>query len=101
MSHSGSGFTKGLLIGSIVGAGVALLYAPKSGEQLRHDMSSKANGLKTDVGRYMKRLRKSSDEMLDKARETVEAAAEAVTGGNGARESVRAIKEATSKVRTH
>ncbi len=30
---------KGILIGGLVGAGVALLYAPKSGKHLRHDMS--------------------------------------------------------------
>lgn len=101
MAQSGSGFTKGLLIGGIVGAGVALLYAPKSGEDLRRDMSRKANGLKNDMGRYMKRLRKSSDELIDKARETVEAAAEAITGRNGVHESVRAVKEATSKSRSY
>ncbi len=98
---SSGGFAKGLLIGGIVGAGVALLYAPKSGEALRGDMARKANGLKKDMGRYMKRLRRSSDEMIDKARETVAAATEIVTGSNGAHEPVRAVKEATSKSRSH
>ncbi len=95
------GFAKGLLIGGIVGAGVALLYAPKSGEALRRDMSRKANGMKNDMGRYMKRLRKNSDELIEQARDTVAAATEAVTGHNGVNQAARVVKEATSRSRTH
>ncbi len=101
MGNSGNGFTKGLLIGSIVGAGVALLYAPKSGEDLRADMGRKADDLKNDMGRYMKRLRKSSDDLIGKARESVEAVANTVTGHNSGHEIAQAVKESAAKIRTH
>lgn len=36
-------------LGAVVGAGAALLFAPKSGRELRHDLSVKAGELKTTV----------------------------------------------------
>lgn len=38
----GGNFWLGTLIGAAAGAAVALLYAPKPGEELRHDVSSTA-----------------------------------------------------------
>ncbi|WP_055105227.1 YtxH domain-containing protein [Paenibacillus ihumii] len=39
--QSGSTFTKGLIIGALLGAAAALLYAPKPGRELRSDLSEK------------------------------------------------------------
>jgi gas vesicle protein len=35
---SGAGFALGIVAGVVVGAGVALLFAPKPGRDLRHDL---------------------------------------------------------------
>ena len=44
MENGGSGdFFKGLLIGSLIGSVVALLYAPKSGKETREDINKKAD----------------------------------------------------------
>ncbi len=37
---SGGGLTKGLLVGGILGAAAALLLAPKSGRELRADLTN-------------------------------------------------------------
>lgn len=41
--QSGSTFTKGLLIGGLLGAAAALLYAPKPGRELRGDIADKVS----------------------------------------------------------
>jgi len=42
------GLAAGLLIGGAIGGAIALLYAPKSGRQLRYDISKKTNELLLD-----------------------------------------------------
>ncbi len=42
-------FIKGLVFGGLIGAGLALLYAPKSGKELRKDIKNKTAELKTDA----------------------------------------------------
>ncbi|TVX86751.1 YtxH domain-containing protein [Paenibacillus agilis] len=43
--NNGNNFAKGLLIGGLVGAAAALLFAPKSGRELRQDISYKAQSV--------------------------------------------------------
>ncbi len=43
------GLVTGTLIGGIIGAAIALLYAPKSGRELRTDIRQKTNKLLTDA----------------------------------------------------
>lgn len=64
---------KGILIGGLVGAGVALLYAPKSGKHLRQDMNIKVAGRKRS-------MKKTSDELLDNTRDMMNSITETVTG---------------------
>ncbi len=54
-------FLAGLAIGALVGAGVALLFAPQSGEETRRDVSRKARRLARDA-------RERYDTMRDKVR---------------------------------
>ena len=57
MSTKESNISKGLLIGfltgGIVGAAVALLYAPKSGKELRSDIKGKADDLLDEAEKYL------------------------------------------------
>ena len=46
---SGSSFAAGLLLGALVGAGVALLFAPQSGEQTRRLLRRRARKLAADA----------------------------------------------------
>ena len=45
-----SGFFAGLVWGSLVGAAVALLYAPKAGKELREDLTERAHEYKDLAG---------------------------------------------------
>ncbi len=65
-----NGFGKGLIIGGLVGAAVALLYAPQTGAQLRKDVRKKANGLRMDFDRYAHKVKKQTNGILGKVRET-------------------------------
>jgi gas vesicle protein len=42
-------FAAGLLIGALVGAGIALLVAPQSGEETRHAIARRARRLAADA----------------------------------------------------
>jgi gas vesicle protein len=42
-SGGGSGFAIGLLLGAVAGAGIALLFAPKPGAQLRGELGESMN----------------------------------------------------------
>lgn len=77
MGHDGRRartFLAGLAIGALVGAGVALLFAPQSGEETRHAVSRKAKRLARDArDRYdvmrekVRRARRERHEEADEA----------------------------------
>jgi gas vesicle protein len=87
MSKENSGLAKGLfigfLVGGIAGAVTALLYAPKSGRELRGDIKRKTDEIKGDVSDYIRstgtrttemvnRGKNRSDEIVASAREKAE-----------------------------
>ena len=72
MAEEKGGMAKGLLIGfvagAVAGAITALLYAPKSGKELRTDLKQKANNLKEDAAEYIKGARSKMGETASRAR---------------------------------
>ena len=63
--HQGSGMVTGLLIGAVVGAGLALLLAPASGSETRRRLKAKAQ----DLGNKANALGESAAAGSDSARE--------------------------------
>jgi gas vesicle protein len=62
MSIQIEGFIKGIVIGGVIGAAIAILYAPQSGRRTREDISEKAEDLlKKAKKEYEATLKKSSD----------------------------------------
>lgn len=61
--HSGRALAAGLLIGALIGAGLALLFAPQSGQETRRLIRRKAKHLADDaeerVGDLKARVRKA------------------------------------------
>jgi len=53
-NKTAKGLLIGFLAGTVVGAVIALLYAPKPGKELRADIKQKASDLKEDAEEYLK-----------------------------------------------
>jgi gas vesicle protein len=80
-SNFGKGLLIGFLTGGAIGAVIALLYAPKSGRELRSDIRHKADDYLDDAERYI-------SEAKDKAIDLI---------NEGKRKSDRLIKDAKDK----
>jgi gas vesicle protein len=78
---SGSGFTTGLVVGSLVGAAAALLYAPKKGNEFRNDLRDSSIKLK-------ERTMQKKDETMLKAK----------LGKMDAKDAVESMKEKSSSM---
>ncbi len=61
------GFVSGLLLGAIIGAGVALLAAPDTGRSTRRRLKKTATGLKDDAGDRWDELAEDVKERVDVA----------------------------------
>ncbi len=72
MSEDNRGMAKGLFIGflagSVVGAIAALLYAPKSGKDLRSDIRKKANEFAEDASDYVKSARSKAADLVNQGK---------------------------------
>ena len=72
MSSEKNGFTKGLVIGllagGVVGAITALLYAPKSGKDLRIDLKRKATDFAEEASEYVKVARSKTADTIHKGK---------------------------------
>jgi gas vesicle protein len=66
-------FLAGVGIGAIIGAGVALLLAPKSGVETREDLKKAAQ----DLSKSTEDLRRRSSEVFDSAKSKVQQAIDA------------------------
>jgi gas vesicle protein len=64
-------FWRGLAIGGVVGGVIALLLAPKSGQEIRRDIRKKADALKDEAERKMQRLRKDGRLLLVRTRKAL------------------------------
>ena len=72
MSDDKNGMARGLLIGfiagAVAGAVTALLYAPKTGKELRSDLKQKANNLRDDATDYLKGARSKINEAITRTK---------------------------------
>lgn len=74
----GGGFMMGLLTGTVLGAGLGMLLAPRAGSELRGQIGEQARNLGTRASDQYRRAadaagtwKERGREMVDKARETV------------------------------
>ena len=70
-SEAAGGFGMGLLVGLAIGAGVALLYAPNSGEKTRKLVKDRVLDAWDAGVDQMEDTRKQGKEMLDKVQKQV------------------------------
>src|SRR5262245_14765445 len=80
--QSGARFMLGVMTGAVIGAGVALLFAPRTGQDMRHQLGEQYRGLAERAGHTAQSLREgaqsireSAQHLRDQGREKVQRAA--------------------------
>lgn len=61
----GKGLLIGFLTGSVVGSVIALLYAPKSGKELRGDIKIKSDEFLEDAESYLQEAKHKANELIN------------------------------------
>lgn len=88
---NGGGFMLGLLTGTVLGAGLGMLFAPKAGAELRGQIGEQANNLSRVAQDQYRRASEVAGTVAERARETYNQVAER------ARDAVnRGVEEARS-----
>jgi gas vesicle protein len=78
---SGAGFMMGLLTGTVLGAGLGMLLAPKAGSELRGTIGEQARNLGSMAQEQYKRATESAGTWAEKGREFVDRTRDAVSRG--------------------
>jgi gas vesicle protein len=79
-SH-GSGFMMGLLTGTVLGAGLGMLLAPKAGTELRGTIGEQARNLGNRASEQYRKASESAGDWAERGREFVHQAKDAVVRG--------------------
>lgn len=97
-SSSGSSFVMGLLTGTVLGAGLGMLFAPKAGSELRNQLKEEAGHLANQASEGYRRASNTANEWVEKGREkgreVYDRTREAVSRGTD--EAQRYVREATN-----
>lgn len=70
--QSGASFVLGMMTGAFIGAGIALLFAPKTGTEMRQQLGEQYHGLADRVGEHAQHLRESAQHLREQGRERVQ-----------------------------
>ena len=93
----GGSFVMGLLTGTVLGAGLGMLFAPKAGSELRGQLSEQAGTLANTASEGYKKASEAASEWAgkgrDAGREMYDRAKDAVS--RGTEEAQRYVREAT------
>ena len=77
----GGGFMLGLLTGAVLGAGLAMLLAPKAGSELRGVIGEQARNIGNIANEQYKKASENATGWAERGREFVERARDAVNRG--------------------
>ena len=80
-SSGGGGFMMGLLTGTVLGAGLGMLLAPKAGSELRGAIGEQARNWGNSASEQYKRASETAGQWAERGREFVDKAREAVSRG--------------------
>src|SRR6185436_10175751 len=90
----GGSFVMGLLTGTVLGAGLGMLFAPKAGSELRGQLSEQAGNLANTASEGYRRAQESAGDLADRGRELYDKARDAMS--RGAEEAQRYVRDAAS-----
>lgn len=71
-NKTAKGLLLGFITGGLVGAAVALLYAPKSGRELRSDIRLKKDELLDDTSEYLQIAKTKASDMINEGKKKSE-----------------------------
>jgi gas vesicle protein len=77
----GSSFVMGLLTGTVLGAGLGMLFAPKAGSELRRNLSEQAGNISNKASEGYRRASESAGQWAERGRDMYNRASEAVAKG--------------------
>jgi len=77
----GGSFLMGLLAGTVLGAGLGMLFAPKPGSELRSQLGEQAGKLKTTAADSYNQASEKVSQIVDRGREAYERARSTAGGG--------------------
>jgi gas vesicle protein len=101
-NNGGGSFVMGLLTGTVLGAGLGMLFAPKAGSELRSQLSEQAGTLASQAQDGVRKVTENAGDWADRGREMYGKAREAVVkGADEAQKYVRdnagSVKEVVAK----
>ncbi len=79
--EGGAGFVMGLLTGTVLGAGLGMLFAPKPGSELRDQISEGANTVGRTASEGYRKAAGAANTIAEKSRDFYGRAREAVSRG--------------------
>src|ERR1700674_4088534 len=69
-NHEGGGsFVMGLLTGTVLGAGLSILFAPKAGSELRNQLHEQADALANQAQEGYRKVTENADQWAEKGKE--------------------------------
>ena len=77
----GGGFMMGLLTGTVLGAGLGMLLAPKAGSELRGALGEQARNWSNTASEQVKRASEAAGTWAERGRDMVDKARDAVSRG--------------------
>lgn len=69
-NEGGGGFMMGLLTGTVIGAGIGMLLAPKAGADLRGELGEQARNIGTKASEQYRRASETATDQYRRASET-------------------------------
>src|SRR5215470_12720930 len=72
----GGSFVMGLLTGTVLGAGLGMLFAPKSGSELRNQISEQAGNIANTASEGYRKAAETANDWAERGRDMVDKAAE-------------------------
>jgi gas vesicle protein len=78
---SGAGFMMGLLTGTVLGAGLGMLLAPKAGSELRGAIGEQARNFSNVASEQYKHARETAGTWAERGRDMMDKARDAVSRG--------------------
>ena len=94
----GGSFVMGLLTGTVLGAGLGMLFAPKPGSELRSQLTEQAGNLANTASEQYRRATEAAGDLADRGRDMYDKARDAVSKGaeerrSGAKGAAKAVKD--------